>query len=164
METEAAVKHVRISELDQAIERVVHDVIGAAIEVHSELGPGLLEGIYEDALEIELSLRGLKVERQVFMPVVYKGRRVRDQRMDMLVERCLIVENKCAKAVSDGEKQQLRSYLRAAGLPLGLIFNFREAMLRDGLYRIYNERAVHFRLPNQSPPSSSSGSASSSSR
>src|SRR3982750_86593 len=101
-------KLVGASELDERIEQIGYKIIGAAIEVHRVLGSGLLEGIYEEALEIELTLRGMKVERQVNVPIWYKGRRVRDQRMDMFVERCIIVENKSAKNVSEGELSQLR--------------------------------------------------------
>lgn len=155
---------MRKTDVDPEVERIAHDIIGAAIEVHRELGPGLLEGIYEDALEVELELRGIKAERQVQVPVMYKGRQIRPQRVDLFVERCIIVENKSTKAVAEGELQQCRSYLRAAGLPLGLVFNFREVLLRDGLYRVFNKRATGYRRSSGIETSSSSCAPSSPSR
>mgnify|MGYP005850170983 CR=1 FL=1 len=142
-------------ELPTEIERISHRVIGCAIEVHKELGPGLLERLYEDAMVYELRQAGLHAEQQAEIVVPYKGVDLRGQRLDLLVERCLVVEVKAVSQVADVHLAQLLSYLRAARLPLGLLFNFHVTWLRDGMHRVFNERAV---------PASSSSRTSRSSR
>ena len=119
------------------------------MEVHTYLGPGLLEGLYEDALCVELASTGLPFERQIEAIVEYKGVPLRGQRLDIVVDRTIIVELKSVERVQDVHKAQLLSYLRMAKLPLGLLINFNTAHLRDGLSRILNERAI----PSPSSPS-----------
>ena len=117
-----------------------HDVIGAAIEVHTELGgPGLLEDIYEEALCHELSLRGIQVERQVGIPVVYKGKE-RDQRLvlDILVGNKLIVAVKAVEKYNAVFESQLLTYLRLTNRKLGLVINFGESKVKDGVHRVVN--------------------------
>ncbi len=111
----------------------------AAIEVHRLLGPGLLEGIYEVALCKELLLRGLKVERQVRVPVNYKGDDLNcDVRLDLLVERRIIVEVKTVEKIIPLHRAQLLTYLRLRNLWLGLLINFNVEVLRDGVRRVLN--------------------------
>jgi GxxExxY protein len=140
-------------ELPPEIEATSHTVIGAAIEVHRELGPGLLESIYEEALVHELRLRGVPVERQVEIVINYKGAELRGQRMDLVVNGCIIVEIKAVVKLQDVFSAQLLSYLRAANLPLGLLLNFHVVLLKSGIERVFNERApqVLRRLPASRP-------------
>lgn len=111
-------------------------IIGAAIEVHRELGPGLLESIYEEALCYELKLRGLNSVRQAEIDVVYKGRILKGQRLDLIVEGEVIVELKSLSKLPDIVMAQILSYLKAAGLKRGLIINFGEKRLIDGVKRV----------------------------
>ncbi len=111
-------------------------IIGAAIEVHKNLGCGLLESIYEEALCYELELREIKFQRQVEVDVIYKGKIIKGQRIDLLVEGEVIVENKSVSKLLEVVTAQLLSYLKATGLKRGLIINFGEKKLVDGVKRI----------------------------
>ena len=111
-------------------------VIGAAIEVHRHLGPGFLESVYEEALSVELGLRGIRFERQKPLSVHYKGRSVGDSRVDLWVDDRLIVELKALDRILPIHHAQLISYLKAGALPLGLIINFNEKLLKNGIRRI----------------------------
>src|SRR5688572_8251250 len=111
-------------------------VIGAALEVHRHLGPGFLESVYEEALSVELRLRGVSHERQKSVSVQYKGHAVGDSRVDLCVEGKLIVELKASERILPIHQAQLISYLRAAALPLGLLINFNEKLLKNGIQRI----------------------------
>ena len=114
--------------------RVTDEVIASAIEVHRELGPGLLESIYEAAMNIELRLRGLDVERQVEVPMLYKGELLgASYRVDLLVERELVVELKAVDRLAPVHTAQLLTYLRLLKVPTGLLINFNQAQLRQGL-------------------------------
>jgi GxxExxY protein len=115
-------------------------VIGAAIEVHSELGgPGLLEDVYEEALCHELQLRGLEVQRQVSVAIEYKGKLLRKRLvLDLLVNGALIVEVKSVEAYNDIYQAQLLTYLRLTKKKLGLVINFGEKFVRDGVRRVVN--------------------------
>ena len=115
-------------------------IIGAAIEVHRELGgPGLLEDVYEEALEEELKLRGLRVERQLPVRIVYKGRTLRKPlRLDMKVENPVLVDNKAVTEWNPVFEAQMLTYLRLTGLKLGLVINFGERYVKNGIYRIVN--------------------------
>jgi len=115
------------------------EVIGAAIEVHRLLGPGLLESAYELALERELSIRGLCVERQKPVPLEYKGATLGDGfRIDMLINDRLIVEVKAVDCIQPIHEAQLLTYLRLTGKQLGLLINFNERILKSGLKRVVN--------------------------
>jgi GxxExxY protein len=116
------------------------EILDAAIEVHRELGgPGLLESIYEEALAAELSQRGLTVERQKTVPVVYKGRRLAtDFRIDLLVERLVIVECKATSVTNPVFGAQVLTYLRLLDLQLGLVVNFEKKRVADGIHRVVN--------------------------
>jgi GxxExxY protein len=116
-----------------------HEVIGAAIEVHRLIGPGPLESIYEVALARELTLRGVSVERQVRLPINYKGLNLScDLRIDLLVERRLIIEVKAVDRLISIHRAQLLTYLRLRNLWLGLLINFNVDVLRDGVRRVLN--------------------------
>jgi GxxExxY protein len=111
-------------------------VIGAAIEVHRNLGPGLLESIYEEAICYEFELRGIPSRRQVEIDVIYKGKVIKGQRIDILVDGEVIVEIKSLSKLPEVSTAQILSYLKATGLRRGLIVNFGAKMLRDGIKRI----------------------------
>jgi GxxExxY protein len=115
-------------------------VIGAAIETHKELGgPGLLEDVYEEALSYELKIRGFTVERQVRVPVVYKGMAVKSPLvLDLLVNDRLIVEIKAVEKVNPLFQAQLLTYLRLTGKKLGLLINFGEKRVTEGIHRVAN--------------------------
>jgi GxxExxY protein len=113
------------------------EVIGAGVEVHRILGPGLLESIYEKCLRRELELRGFSVERQQEVEINYKGEVfVEELRFDLLVEGCLMVEVKAVQEVHPIGKAQLLSYMKLLDIPIGLIMNFHEIRLVDGVSRM----------------------------
>ncbi len=118
-------------------EQLTEQVIGAAIEVHRELGPGLMESAYEECLCHELHLRGLKFERQVPLPVRYKGVGLDcGYRIDLVVEDSLILELKCVEHILPVHEAQLLTYLKLTGKRVGLILNFNVAVLtRGGMVR-----------------------------
>src|SRR3954464_11750655 len=122
---------------ENAISKIVVD---SAIEVHREMGgPGLLEDIYEEALAEELRLRGLKVERQLPVRLNYKGRVLsRPLRLDMVVGGLVIVENKAVSEWHPLFAAQMLTYLRLTGRKLGLIINFGEQFVKDGIHRVVN--------------------------
>lgn len=114
-------------------------VIEAAIAVHRELGPGLLETVYEVILARELADRGLKVERQVVVPVLYKGIRFEEGfRADLIVESTVILELKSVERVSAAHKKQVQTYLRPTGCKLGYLLNFGEVVMKAGITRCVN--------------------------
>jgi GxxExxY protein len=111
-------------------------VIGCAVEVHRTLGPGLLEGIYEACLCHELAVAGLAFLRQLRLPVVYKGHVVDyDLRIDVLVEQTLVLEIKSVHQILAVHEAQLLTYLRVSGLKIGLLLNFNEETLKQGIRR-----------------------------
>ena len=115
------------------------EIIGAAIEVHRHLGPGLLESAYEEALCYELQLRGIAHERQKYQTLKYKDKALKtDYRIDLPVEKKVIVEIKAREIVSRIDKAQTLTYLRLSGTKLALIINFHEPLLKDGITRIVN--------------------------
>ncbi len=118
-------------------EQLTEQVIGAAIEVHRELGPGLMESAYEECLCHELHLRGLKFERQVPLPVRYKGVGLDcGYRIDLVVEDSLILELKCVEHILPVHEAQLLTYLKLTGKRVGPILNFNVAVLtRGGMVR-----------------------------
>jgi GxxExxY protein len=117
---------------DELTERV----IGAAIEVHRVLGPGLTEIMYEEALCHEFDLRGIPYQKQVSVDVFYKGKKIGQTRIDLLVENRLIVELKACDGLNQIHRAQCICYLRATRLQLALLVNFNVAVLKDGLKRI----------------------------
>src|SRR6478736_859344 len=119
-----------------SLDPLTRDVIGAAIEVHRILGPGLLESIYEDAMCVELGLACIPFERQVPVKVHYKHRAIGEARIDLLVRRNLVVELKTVEAIAPVHLAQVLSYLKILDLRLGLLINFNVAQLKHGLKRI----------------------------
>lgn len=119
-------------------DNLTRETIGAAIEVHRELGPGLLESIYEEALCLDLELRGLAFSRHVGVGVVFKERIIKGQRIDIIVEDEVVLEIKSLSNVPDLVLAQILSYLKATGLRRGLIINFSEKRLVDGIRRVSN--------------------------
>ena len=117
-------------------ERIAHEVIGAAIEVHRLLGPGFLEKIYERALVHELSLRGIAVQPQKDILVPYKDILISGQQLDILADERVILELKAVTELAPIHEAQLISYLKATGLRLGLLINFNVRVLKDGIKRL----------------------------
>ncbi|QDK77997.1 GxxExxY protein [Spirosoma sp. KCTC 42546] len=116
-----------------------HKIIGACIEVHRELGPGLLESVYEECLAFELEALGLHVERQVELPVVYKGHLLNKTFfMDIVVEEMIVIELKAVQELTPLNHIQTLTYLRMAQMKLGLLINFNVELLRDGIHRKIN--------------------------
>jgi len=117
-----------------------NEVIGAAIEVHKTIGPGLLESIYQECMVYELTNRGFQTAREVSLPVRYKGLQFpAAYRADIVVEDKLILELKAVEVLLPVYSAQLLSYLRMSGLKLGLLINFCVPHLRDGVKRIVNQ-------------------------
>jgi len=121
---------------DEALERLIHTVIGAAIEVHRALGPGYLESVYEEALCVELEMRRIPFGRQVAVGVQYKGRAVGSGIMDILIGGGLVVELKAVETIAPIHMAQLLSYLKATKHPAGLLINFNVVVLREGIKRV----------------------------
>jgi len=118
---------------------ITGQIIGAAIEVHRELGPGLLESTYEACLIYELSQRRLGVEHQKKLPVIYRGVRIDcGYRVDLLVENSVIVELKSVEAILPIHEAQILSYLKLSGCKVGLLINFNVPVLNRGVHRFAN--------------------------
>ena len=113
-----------------------HDVIGAALEVHRKLGPGFLESVYEEALCVELDLRGIPYSRQVPIAVNYRDHQVGESRLDLLVGDTLIVELKAVERLNPIHSAQALSYLKATEYRLALLINFNTLLLMNGIKRI----------------------------
>lgn len=103
---------------------ITNRIIKCAIEVHKSLGPGFLENIYENALTFELKQQGLRFEKQKLIPVIYKGELVGEQRLDLVVEDKVVIENKTVKEFDDIHQAQILSYLKATGKRIGLLLNY----------------------------------------
>jgi GxxExxY protein len=124
----------------QELNELTDKIIGAAVEVHRELGPGLMESAYEACLFFELEKAGLKVYRQKALPVIYKSIRVDcGYRLDLLVEDKVVVELKSIEALLPIHKAQMISYLRISGCKVGLLINFNVTLLKNGIRRIVNQ-------------------------
>jgi GxxExxY protein len=115
-------------------------IVDAAIEVYRELGgPGLLESVYEEALVEELTRRGLKVERQLQVPIIYKGKQLASPlRLDLKVNGLVLVDNKAVTDWNPIFEAQMLTYLRLTGLKLGLVINFGERYVKNGIHRVVN--------------------------
>ena len=123
--------------VDAPVNRVSGAIVDAAMNVHSVLGPGLLESAYEACLAHELRSRGLQVATQVGLPVVYEGVRLDlGYRIDLLVENAVIVEIKAVEAIAPIHEAQLLSYLKLSGKRVGLLINFNVLHLKDGIKRM----------------------------
>ena len=114
-------------------------VVDCAVRLHKELGPGLLETVYEVLMAHELQQRGLKVKRQVPIPIVFHGVQFDEGfRADIIVEEKVILELKSVESTTKAHKKQVLTYLRLTGMKLGYLLNFGEALMRDGISRILN--------------------------
>jgi len=114
-------------------------IVDCCFKVHTELGPGLLESVYEEILAFELSKQNLKIERPKGIPVIYNELKMDlGFRADLIVENKVIIELKSIEAIAPVHKKQLLTYLKIANLKLGLLINFNEALIKDGIHRIVN--------------------------
>jgi GxxExxY protein len=136
----AEAPRARRKTLGMDLDRLTSEIIGAAIAVRKELGPGLLESVYTKCLVLELQRMGHCVDTEVAVPVVFRGPHVQDEgfRMDLLVQEAVVVEVKSCQQLKDVFRKQLLTYLRLSGKTVGLLINFSEALLRDGIARIVN--------------------------
>ena len=123
--------------MNERLEKVASQIVDAAIAVHRELGPGLLESAYQGCLEYELLSRGLRVVREVSMPVVYRNVTIDcGYRLDLVVEDSIIIEIKSVDGLAPIHTAQLLTYLKLSGLKLGFLMNFNVQLMKDGLKRI----------------------------
>ena len=121
------------------IDDLSFQIIGAAMEVHTDVGPGLTEKTYDACFGDQLTSLGLQFEHQVYFPVMRRGRRLQSTfRLDYVVRKAVIVEIKAVQSIHPVHVAQLRSYLKMTGLTLGLIINFNVVHLRDGIKRVVN--------------------------
>ncbi len=133
--------------LGESLNQLTDRIIRAAMDVHSALGPGLLESAYEACLEYELHQAGLQVERQVSLPVVYRDVKLEcGYRLDLLINRQVVVEVKAISQVNAVHEAQVISYLRLSGCRVGLLLNFHVLHLKDGVHRFVNEFPDPLRL------------------
>jgi GxxExxY protein len=122
------------------INQLSSKIIGAAIEVHKYLGPGLLESAYEECLCHELELRSLRLDRQKPLPVMYKSKKLDcGYRLDVVVENQIILELKSCEKIEPIHKAQLLTYLKLSNIKLGLLLNFNTPIMKDGIVRVANE-------------------------
>lgn len=114
-------------------------IVNSCCQIHKELGPGLFESVYEECLHFELIQQGLSVQRQKELPVIYKSLKMEiGFRIDLIVENKVIVEIKSIETIAPVHQKQLLTYLRLTNLKLGLLINFNEALIKDGIQRIVN--------------------------
>lgn len=119
--------------------KLTEKIIGAAIEVHRTLGPGLLESAYQECLLFELKSRGLKVEKEKSLPIIYKDIKLdHGYRIDLLVENKIVLELKTVEALTDVHTAQILTYLKLGNYPIGLLINFHTKLLKNGLKRYIN--------------------------
>jgi GxxExxY protein len=136
---EEQMKHKDTKDTKAEADNLSHQIIGAAIEVHRALGPGLLESIYEDCLAHELTLRAIPFRRQVALPLTYQGVRLEScSRLDMAVGDLVVLELKAVEHILPVHEVQLLTYLRLTNKWLGLLFNFHVTVLQRGIRRIVN--------------------------
>jgi GxxExxY protein len=119
------------------IEEVARQIVDAAIKVHRTLGPGLLESAYQTCLVYELRKRGLEVACEIGLPILYDGQKIDcGYRVDMLVEKCVLVENKVVEKILSIHEAQLLTYLKLSGVKLGFILNWNERLMKTGIKRM----------------------------
>ncbi len=124
------------------INEITGEVVDASIKIHKELGPGLLESVYEEVLHYELTKRGLFSQRQVPLPVIYEEIKMDvGFRIDLLVEKTVIVELKSVETITPFFKKKLLNHLRLTKLQVGLLINFNEELLKNGITRLFNNYA-----------------------
>jgi GxxExxY protein len=123
------------SPLSDELEKLVHDTIGCCITVHRALGPGLLETIYSRALAVEFRAVGIRFEREVAVPVLYRGEVLCEQRVDFVIEQQIVLEIKSVEHFTPIHHAQLLNYMRLLHAPVGLLINFNVVVLQDGIKR-----------------------------
>lgn len=124
------------------INEITGEIVDASIKIHKELGPGLLESVYEEVLHYELTKRGLFSQRQVPLPVIYEEIKMDiGFRIDLLVEKSVIVELKSVETITPFFKKKLLNHLRLTKLQVGLLINFNEELLKNGITRLFNNYA-----------------------
>ena len=132
----------------EAIERIVRIIIGCAIEVHRNLGPGLLESVYRECLIIERRAARLRVECERRVELTYKGHKIKSTlKVDLLVEGCVVVELKAIEQIHPIHLAQVITYLKLTGCPVGLLLNFNATSLRAGLRRLDHPKRYNKRTP-----------------
>jgi GxxExxY protein len=128
------------TEVHEDLNRLSHLIIGCAIEVHRQIGPGLLESAYLNCLEYELLNKGLNVFRELSLPIIYKDIQIdHGYRIDLLVESKVVVELKTVEAYTDVHQAQILTYLKLGNYPLGLLMNFHPKVLRNNICRYINK-------------------------
>lgn len=139
-------------DMPEQINKLTEAVIGAAIEVHRQLGPGFIESTYHRALEVELELRGIGYQSEEPASLEYKGRPIGEGRLDLLVDGQVVVELKAVDKLASIHQAQVMSYLKATKLQVGLLINFNVEVLRDGIRRIVLTRSNLPSSANSAPP------------
>lgn len=123
--------------MDPYLRELTGEIVDAGLKVHRTLGPGLLESAYEHCLTFELARRGLEVERQVAMPVIYEGVRMdAGYRLDLVIRREVVLEVKAVDALTRVHEAQLLTYLKLSGLPIGFLMNFNVDLFKNGIKRL----------------------------
>lgn len=129
--------------MDQETENITSEVVDAIFAIHKELGPGLLESVYEECLATELTSRRLQFARQTAVPVNFRGRRIDMAfRADLIVAGRLLLELKAVESLLPVHKAQAITYLKLLGLPLGLLVNFNVPLIKDGIKRVINSASA----------------------
>jgi GxxExxY protein len=137
------------------VEGLTEKIIGCAIEVHRNLGPGLLESVYRECMIVELQARSLRVESERQVPLEYKGRRIRGSlKMDLVVENCVVVELKAVDRLHSVHLAQVITYLKLTGFPAGLLMNFHTITLTAGLKRLHHPDRYVKKSPDPADPAS----------
>lgn len=125
--------------VDEELDAITYKVIGLAIEVHRQLGPGLLESAYQECLYYEIKNSGLKVEKEISLPIIYKDLKIdHGYRMDLLVENKLVLELKTVEGFTAVHFAQILTYLKLGNYPLGLLLNYNSTILRNNIKRFIN--------------------------
>ena len=125
--------------VDEELEAITYKVIGLAIEVHRQLGPGLLESAYQQCLYYEIKNSGLKVEKEITLPIIYKDLKIdHGYRMDLLIENKLVLELKTVEGFTAVHFAQILTYLKLGNYPLGLLLNYNSTILRNNIKRFIN--------------------------
>lgn len=133
------VKPYQMKYSENEFNQLTHDIIESCIEVHKELGPGLMESIYEECLESVLTENGLNVKRQIDIPLFFKGQKLsKNFRLDMLINDAVLLELKSVESILPIHEAQLVSYLKLSNIKLGLLINFNSKYLKDGIRRKIN--------------------------
>ena len=123
--------------LDEETERVASEIVDAAFRVHSALGPGLLESVYVQCLVLELEMRGLRVEREVAVPIIYLGKVIQPGlRLDLLVEDKVVIETKAVDAMHPVFSSKMKTYVKLSGKRLGILVNFNVPLIKDGIKQV----------------------------